>query len=187
MFFIFQTKNRKLYYKVADCINSKFRQNCDLWAWQTFWYKHEIDFYSFLNPLTTFLTIKLCGSLKKSKKWKNILKIIIHNSCLLSCILTKLSQIVCLINTYILIYRYARCDYKLWSAPWFYCVFGYFHKLLMTIHVWIIVSSSKFYWLCVWLMNVHILEYQHAKCDCRLWIRLHFLWIYIYYYMFDML
>ena len=41
------------------------------------------------------------------------------HSCLKRCIFTKFSQIVCLINTYILICRYARCNYKLWKVLWF--------------------------------------------------------------------
>ena len=43
-------------------------------------------------------------------------------------IFTKLSQNVCLINTHILIYWHARCDCKLWHAPWFYCIFYYLKK-----------------------------------------------------------
>ena len=35
------------------------------------------------------------------------------------CILTKFSLIVCLINTHILIYWYARCNYKLRKVLWF--------------------------------------------------------------------
>ena len=31
-----------------------------------------------------------------------------------------------LTNTHILICQYARCDFKLWNAPWFYCVFCVF-------------------------------------------------------------
>ena len=43
----------------------------------------------------------------------------------------KFSQNVCLINIYILIYRSARCDCKLWNALWFYYVFGYFTLFLL--------------------------------------------------------
>ena len=50
--------------------------------------------------------------------------------CLISCIFTKLSQNVCLINTHILIHRYVRCDCKLWSALWFYCVFWVFSHII---------------------------------------------------------
>ena len=47
--------------------------------------------------------------------------------CVVAHSFTKLSQYVCLINTQILVYQYARCDFKLWKAPWLYCVFEYFH------------------------------------------------------------
>ena len=72
--------------------------------------------------------------------------------CLVLHICTKLSQNVCLINTQILVYWHAKCNCKLWKALWFYCIFGYFHTLLTSIHVWSIVSSPKFHRLCVWLM-----------------------------------
>ena len=42
---------------------------------------------------------------------------------LVSHIFNKLSQNVCLINTYTLIYRHAKCDCKLLSVLWFYCGF----------------------------------------------------------------
>ena len=45
----------------------------------------------------------------------------------------KLSQNICLINTYILIYRNARCDCMLWNTPWLYCIFVYFHVKLLEI------------------------------------------------------
>ena len=38
-------------------------------------------------------------------------------------IFSKVSQNICLINTHILIYWHARCQYKLWKALWFYCFF----------------------------------------------------------------
>ena len=75
-------------------------------------------------------------------------------------IFTKLSKTVCLINMHILIYRYARCNCNLWKVFWFYCPFWYFHTLLTTIHVWIIVSSPNFHRLFVswmytfWYVNM---------------------------------
>ena len=65
----------------------------------------------------------------------------------------------------------------------FIAIFGYFHKLLTTIHVWIVVSSPNFHRLCI---NVHILVCQHAKCDSRLWKVLWYTcvfqeFLYIYY------
>ena len=58
--------------------------------------------------------------------WKNIPKMIGR----LTHIPTKLSQNVYLINTHILIYRYTRCDCKLWNASWFYCVFKEFSYII---------------------------------------------------------
>ena len=44
--------------------------------------------------------------------------IIEDNSCLMCCISIKLSQIVYLIYTHILIYQHAKCDHKLRKVPW---------------------------------------------------------------------
>ena len=43
-----------------------------------------------------------------------------------------LSQNVRLINIHILVYRYARCECKLWKALWFYIMFEvlYLHQIL---------------------------------------------------------
>ena len=49
---------------------------------------------------------------KKYHKTERHLSLVTHN-------FTKLSQNVCLISTYILIYRYARCNCKLWKT----CIF----------------------------------------------------------------
>ena len=46
-----------------------------------------------------------------------------EHSSLKYCILTKFSQIVCLINLDILVFRLAKCDCKLWRVIWFNCVF----------------------------------------------------------------
>ena len=51
-------------------------------------------------------------------------------SCLEYFNFTKLSQIICLINTLTLIYRHARCNCKLWNAFRFYCNFCEFCKQL---------------------------------------------------------
>ena len=51
-----------------------------------------------------------------SKKWEAFAFDIAH-------IVTKLSQNMYLINKHILIYRYAKCDCKLWSALQICCVF----------------------------------------------------------------
>ena len=45
-------------------------------------------------------------------------------------IVTKLSQNMCIIIAHILVYRHARCDFKLWHALWFYCVFWEFSYII---------------------------------------------------------
>ena len=72
---------------------------------------------------------------------------------LVAYIFTKLAQNVCLINIHIFIYQHARCHCRLWNALWFYCVFGHFYTLLLTINIWFI-----------WLINTHMI-YQHARCE----------------------
>ena len=48
--------------------------------------------------------------------------------CLVVHSFTKLSLNVCLINTHILMYRYAWCDRMLWNIPFdFIAFFGYFY------------------------------------------------------------
>ena len=74
--------------------------------------------------------------------------IIDEYSCLEYCILTKLTEIVCLINVYIfLVYQHAKCDWWLWKVLWFNCVFWEFFILLL-----IFTKLTQF--LC--LINVHI-------------------------------
>ena len=53
-----------------------------------------------------------------------------NNSSLKCFIFTKLSQIVCLINSHILVNRYPGYDYKLWKTPWFCCVFLAFLQII---------------------------------------------------------
>ena len=51
-------------------------------------------------------------------------------------IFSKLPQNVCLINTLILIYRYARLNFRLWKVLWniaFFCVFSY----IIDEHLWL--------------------------------------------------
>ena len=86
--------------------------------------------------------------------------------------LTKLSQIVCLTNLHIL--TYVRCNSKLWNAFWFYCVFGYFHTLLLTFHIWGFISNKLSQNVC--LINTHILKCWYAKCNCKLRKVLWFNW-----------
>ena len=100
---------------------------------------------------------------------------------------TQLLHNMCLINTHIFIYWYVRCNCKLWKALWFYCIFSYIIDEYSCLKYCIFTKLSQI----VCLINVHILDYQHAKCDCWLWKVLWFdcvfLWIFhiiTYHYMF---
>ena len=64
--------------------------------------------------------------------------IIIDHSCLNCCISTKLSRIMHLINTHILICWYARCNYKLLELVWF-------NKFFENFNVWYVLLSSSFH------------------------------------------
>ena len=66
-----------------------------------------------------------------------------NNFCLVIYIFTKPSQMVSLINTYILIYQYARCDYKLFDFIAFFCVFIHY---LTSINVWSIEKWRRIAW-----------------------------------------
>ena len=66
-----------------------------------------------------------------------------EDSCLKFFILTKLSQIVTLINVHILVYQYANCDCRLWKILWFDRVLGIF--IYYVLHIWKVITSSKFY------------------------------------------
>ena len=79
--------------------------------------------------------------------------IIDYYSCRNECISIKLSQNVCLINIHILIYQHARCDCKLWSAQWFYCVFWVFSHITDKMSV----SSPNFHRMCV--LSIHTFWY----------------------------
>ena len=87
--------------------------------------------------------------------------------CLVTHILTKLSQNVCLINTHIFMYWYARCTCKLWKVPWLYCVFEVFSYRIDNHSCLNCFISTKLSQI-MFLINVHVLICQYAKCDCRL-------------------
>ena len=76
--------------------------------------------------------------------------------CLVAYIFTKLSQNVCLINTHILIYRYARCDYKLWNAFDLIWAFSYIIIDLSCLNCCISTKLS----LIVLLINTDMLKCQ---------------------------
>ena len=97
---------------------------------------------------------------------KNITKM-----CLVPHIFIKLSQNVCLMNTHILMYWYARFNCKLWRVHWFYCVFWIFSYIIddnSCLNCCISTKLPLFMYL-ISDINVHILIRQHVKCDCRLW------------------
>ena len=106
-----------------------------------------------------FENIALC--LKKCHKNERHLYLVTHS-------FTKNSQNVCLFNTHSLIYQYARCNCKLWKAFWFYGVFWVFSYI---IDEYLYLKNCIFTKLTeiVCLINIHILECQDAKCECRLW------------------
>ena len=104
--------------------------------------------------------------------------------CLEAQFFTKLSQNVCLINTHILIYWYAKYNNKLWKALWFYFVFRVFSDIIdehSCLKYFIYTKLSQI--MCP--IDLQILICQHAKYDSRLW---KVFWrILIYYYMFEKL
>ena len=84
------------------------------------------------------------------------------------CIFTKLSQIMCLINIHILIYQYARCDWKLWNISWLCCVFCKFSDIINNnscLNCYIFTKLSQ----TVCLIHTYNLVCRYARCDCRLW------------------
>ena len=96
--------------------------------------------------------------------------------CLVAYIFTKLSQNVCIIITHILMYWFARCNCKLCVVSWFYYISWVFLYIIIDNHFMseLIYSTSTKLSQIVCLINVHILECQHVKCDCRLWMALWF-------------
>ena len=121
--------------------------------------------------------------LKKYHKNKRHLRLVAH-------IVTKLSQNVYLINTHILIYRYARCNCKLCKFLWFCCVFLAFSYIIDD-HSCLncLICAKLSHILCP--IDTHILACQNAKFNCKLW---QVLWfntffgeIFVYYYMFEKL
>ena len=87
-----------------------------------------------------------------------------RNMCLVTHVFINFSQNVCLISTHILIYCHARCNYKLWKAHWFRCVFKEFSY---------IIDDHSCLKCCIFTKLSHIVRHilvcQHARCDFRLW------------------
>ena len=95
---------------------------------------------------------------------------------------TKLSQNVHLVNTHILIYRYARCDCKLWNALWFYCVFWVFSYIISD-HSSLNCCISTKLSLIVYLINTEMSKSQMwLQALQRHLILLRFLGIFIHYW-----
>ena len=79
---------------------------------------------------------------------------------------TKLSLNVCIINTHILIYWYARCNCKLWKGIWFYCVFSFFF-----VHNWRIFMSEVLYLQQTFIECVSN-QYIHFNVStCQIWLQ----------------
>ena len=71
--------------------------------------------------------------------------IFIHNCRLfMKCfIFTKLSQIVCLINVYILVCQHAKCDCRLWKLLWFnWCILWEFAYITICLKRYVIATSN---------------------------------------------
>ena len=79
-------------------------------------------------------------------------------------IFTKLSLIVYLMNINFLIWWYVRYDWKLWHAPWIYCILGVFFLInedYLCLMCRIFPKLSQI--IC--LINKQILICWHARCD----------------------
>ena len=71
---------------------------------------------------------------------------------------------MCLINTHTLMYRYASCNCKLWESPLILLCFWVFSYIIddnSCMNCFIFTKLSEI--MC--LIDVHILECQHTKCD----------------------
>ena len=102
--------------------------------WVLFRRKRVPDRQIGIGPVLSILFFKMNDIWKLSKIYLIIFMvfsyIIIDHSCRNCCVYTKTSLIVCVINTHILIYQYARCDCKLWNA---YATLLRFFRILHTI------------------------------------------------------
>ena len=107
------------------------------WTFMSEWlYLHQ-TFTDYISNQYTHIYIRHARC--HSKLWNTfwfysvflwILYTIDEYSCVTYGISTKLLRIVCLINTFILIWWYARCNWKLRKVPWFNCVLWNFQCLL---------------------------------------------------------
>ena len=83
-----------------------------------------------------------------------------------------------LFNAHILICQYIRYDCKLWKAPCFCCIFCEFSHIV-NICLFLILYILTKYTHNVCLTNTHILIYQNARCDCKVWSALSFNCVYL--------
>ena len=106
----------------------------------------------------------------------SILRLVTH-------IFINLSQNICLINTHILIYWYARCDCKLWNSLRFYNVFWAFSYIIIE-HSCLYCCISTKHSLIIWLINTHIVIYWHARCHSKLWKAFWFYFVFFLFFLF---
>ena len=92
----------------------------------------------FLNSNTVF-------SWKHCHMCENNITNMNSNFCLVRHIASPNFHRLCLVNTHILVYWYARCDWKLWKATWFYLgiFLGIFIHYWQHIHIWSVLSSPN--------------------------------------------
>ena len=122
-----------------------------IWWIKTFWYNDMSDVTVIYGMLLNFIAF--------SEYYFHIIE---DYSSLKCCISTKVSLIVFLTNTHILICWHARCDCKLRKVRWFNCFF------FENFSVWYVISSSNFHKFCGKSMQI-ILTCNPTICNCLLW------------------
>ena len=101
-------------------------------------------------------TLNICDSLFRQVENIALCLKKYHKNCiwhlfLVKYIFIKHSQNVCLINTHILMYRYARYNFQLWKVHWlFYCIFLIFSNIIDE-HVWFVVSSPNIHRMLIYI------------------------------------
>ena len=146
--------------KFVDIQIIKIRKTFHILTFQRFSWKASEnfpveDFGLFISkPMLTIFYQVECLSIWNSA-WRQF------DSCLKFCIFTKLLYNVCLIN------RHARCALKLRNISRFRRISKKYHK-----NVWHLRLEAHIFnklLQTVFPINTHILRYQHARCDCKLW------------------
>ena len=99
------------------------------------------------------------------------------HSCLEFCISTKLSRIVCLINTNISISWHARYNYKLQKDLWFKRFFGNLFYMLHLLHLYLFFLHFGSFYTLFWPFKSELLCLQtFTNCVCNQYTH------YYYYY-----